>query len=96
MASKRVRRESSGGAGRRPAVGRRTPGTVLVLLVDGGVVGYLPRDLTRRWQPRVLAAESEGYLVTGTAAMYGGTKDQLSLGVFGDAVWPGSGKAPRG
>lgn len=67
----------------------------VAVLVDGGLVGYLPRDLAPKWQPRVLAAESEGYLVTGSAAIYGGTPDKPSLGVFGSAVWPGGGRAPR-
>lgn len=67
----------------------------VVVLVDGGVVGYLPRELARQWQPRILAAESEGYLVTGSARVYGGTSDKPSMGVFGSAVWPGGGRAPK-
>jgi hypothetical protein len=67
----------------------------VAILVDGGVVGYLPRELAPRWQPTVQAAASEGYLITGTAAICGGTRDKPTRGVFGGAVWPAGGKPPR-
>ncbi len=63
--------------------------------VDGNVVGYMPRDLAKQWQPVLLAAESEGYVVQGKAAIYGGTKDKPSLGVFGEATWPHGATPPR-
>jgi hypothetical protein len=46
------------------------------------------------WQPRVLAAAAEGFVVAGTAAIFGGTQDKPNLGVFGAAPWPGPGPAP--
>ncbi len=67
----------------------------VAVLVDGEVVGYLARDLAPRWQPAVLAAESEGFVVTGVAEVFGGTPDKPSLGVFGTAAWPGPGRPPQ-
>lgn len=67
----------------------------VAVLVNGVVVGYLARDLAPRWQPAILAAESEGFVVTGTAQIFGGTADKPSLGVFGEADWPGRGRPPR-
>lgn len=60
--------------------------------VDGGVVGYLARDLAEAWQPWVLRAQARGFDVTGTAEVYGGSGDKPLLGVFGKAVWPGPGE----
>ncbi|MDQ1700608.1 MAG: hypothetical protein QOG34_2471 [Frankiaceae bacterium] len=62
--------------------------------VDGGIVGHLARDMAASWQPRVLAAAAEGFVVAGTAAIFGGTQDKPNLGVFGAAPWPGPGPAP--
>lgn len=67
----------------------------VAVLVDGNVVGYLPRELAKQWQPVLIAAESEGYVVQGQAAVYGGTKDKPSLGVFGEATWPHGATPPR-
>lgn len=67
----------------------------VAVLVDGGVVGYLPRALAEKWQPAVLAAASEGFAITGRATCHGGTRDKPSIGVFGSAVWPGSSKPPK-
>ncbi len=66
----------------------------VAVLVEGSVVGYLARDLAPQWQPVVLAAESEGFLVTGPAEIWGGSKDKPHLGVFGTAAWPGRGQPP--
>ena len=79
----------------RPEPSNRYDRNAVAVLVDGGVVGYLPRELAARWQPAILAAESEGFAVTGTARIYGGTPEKPHLGVFGGAVWPGRGRPPR-
>jgi hypothetical protein len=64
----------------------------VAVYADGGIVGFLPRDLAKHWQPAVLAAEAQGSTVLGTATIYGGTPDKPNLGVFGSATWPGEGK----
>jgi hypothetical protein len=67
----------------------------VAVLVDSDVVGYLARAMAAQWQPAILAAESEGFTVRGTACIFGGTPDKPNLGVFGSAAWPGHDK-PKG
>lgn len=68
----------------------------VAIYVDGAAVGHLSREMAPAWQPTVAAANSEGFLVTGTASIWGGSPDKPNLGVFGAAHWPGHGPAPRG
>jgi hypothetical protein len=63
--------------------------------VDGRIVGHLSRQMAPDWQPMVLAAAAEGYVVAGRASIWGGTPDKPNLGVFGSAPWPGPDPAPR-
>jgi hypothetical protein len=37
----------------------------VVVLIDNQPVGYLPRASAREWQPMLLAAEAEGFIVAG-------------------------------
>jgi hypothetical protein len=67
----------------------------VAVLVDSEIVGYLARATAVDWQPAILAAESEGFVVKGTACILGGTSDKPNLGVFGSAAWPGPDK-PKG
>lgn len=62
--------------------------------VDGCIVGHLAREMAPAWQPMVLAATAEGFLVAGVAQIFGGTSDKPHLGVFGAAPWPGPAPAP--
>lgn len=64
----------------------------VAVTVDGQLVGYLGRATAEQWQPMVLAAESEGFAITGLASLFGGTDDKPNLGVFGAACWAGAGR----
>jgi hypothetical protein len=66
----------------------------VVVLIEGRPVGYLPKAAAKEWQPMILAAEAEGFLVAGPAEILGGTKDKPSLGIFGSAPWPGRDAPP--
>jgi hypothetical protein len=66
----------------------------VVVMADGGPVGYLSRDTAKLWQQTVLAANAEGYTVTGTAEVFGGEKGKPSRGVFGTVPWPGKNPPP--
>jgi hypothetical protein len=66
--------------------------SAVAVTVDGHLVGYLGRDMAEQWQAMVLAAESEGFTITGTAKLLGGTEDKPNLGVFGAARWAGAGR----
>jgi hypothetical protein len=61
---------------------------------DGGLAGHLPRKVAPAWQPMILAANSEGFIVAGTASIWGGTKGKENLGIFGSAPWFGAGPPP--
>lgn len=67
----------------------------VAVYVDGGLVGHLSKAMAPDWQPMVLAAAAEGYVVAGSAAIYGGTPDKPNRGVFGAAAWAGPDPAPR-
>ncbi len=66
----------------------------VVVLIEGQIVGYLPRTTAPAWQAMILAAEAEGFIVAGPAEILGGTKDKPSFGVFGSAPWAGPGVPP--
>ncbi len=62
------------------------------VLIEGQTVGYLPKREAPAWQAMVLAAEAEGFTITGPADILGGTKDKPHLGVFGSVPWFGPGQ----
>lgn len=64
--------------------------------VDGAPVGHLSRKMAPAWQPMVAAANAEGFIVAGTASIWGGSPDKPNLGVFGTATWAGPSPAPPG
>jgi hypothetical protein len=68
----------------------------VAIYVDGAPVGHLSRQMATEWQPMVAAATAEGFVICGTATIWGGTPDKPNLGVFGVATWAGPGPAPRG
>jgi hypothetical protein len=61
----------------------------VAVLVDGKPVGHLAKETAAKWQPEILAAEASGFVVAGTAQVFGGTQEKPSVGVFGAAPWPG-------
>lgn len=68
----------------------------VVVLADGKPVGYLPRKMAAVWQPSILAANANGFVVAGTARVFGGHDGAPNVGVFGSAPWPGPGSPPAG
>jgi hypothetical protein len=68
----------------------------VAVFVDGGLVGRLPREVAPDWHPAVAAAAAEGFVVAGTGAIFGGTPDKPSLGIWGAAPWCGRGHPPKG
>jgi len=68
----------------------------VAIYVDGAPVGHLSREMAPVWQPMVAAANAEGFVVAGTASIWGGSPDKPNLGVFGTAPWAGRGPAPQG
>ncbi len=70
--------------------------SAVAIYVDGAPVGHLSREMASAWQPMVAAANAEGFVVAGTASIWGGSPDKPNLGVFGAAPWAGRGPAPRG
>jgi hypothetical protein len=70
-------------------------GNAVGVYAYGGKVGHLSREMAAAWQPMILVAQSEGFVVAGYAAVFGGTPDKPNLGVFGAAPWPkGAGRRP--
>jgi hypothetical protein len=68
----------------------------VAVLADGKPLGYLPRKMAVVWQPSILAANANGFVVAGIARVFGGHDGAPNLGVFGSAPWPGPGTPPAG
>jgi hypothetical protein len=66
----------------------------VAVYADGGIVGHLSREMAPEWQPMVAASAAEGFIVAGSAAIFGGSPDKPHLGVFGAAPWAGQGAPP--
>jgi hypothetical protein len=68
----------------------------VAVLADGKPVGYLPRKMAAAWQPSILAANANGFIVAGVASVFGGHDGAPNQGVFGSAPWPEPGTPPAG
>jgi hypothetical protein len=79
-----------------PEPGNPYDANAVAIYVDGRPVGHLSRKMATAWQPMVMAAHAEGFIISGTASIWGGTSDKPNLGVFGSATWPGPRPAPPG
>lgn len=58
----------------RPEPANPYDNNAVVVLAEGQPVVYLARQAAADWQPMILAAEAEGFIVAGNAEIFGGPR----------------------
>ncbi len=58
------------------------PNAVRISSLSDDTIGYLSRDDALKWQPAILALESEGKSIVCDASLFGGTKEKPHIGAW--------------